>query len=313
MASPDTHPDGSPGDRSDRSSDARFDGSPGGSSDARPGVFQPGVSPPGVATAEGRAGLAALRASPGRSVVALDFDGTLAPIVADPDQARPHPDVLPALTRLAPRLRALVVITGRPAGLAVRYGGFDTAPGLENLTVLGAYGAERWDAGTGRLTAPPPDPGVRAVRAELPGLLRELAAPSGVRVEDKGLALAVHTRQAPDPAGAFAALRDPLATLAERHALHLEPGRFVLELRPGGMDKGRALTAFLAEKDAGPVLYAGDDLGDLAAFDAVAARRAGGTPGLLVCSGSTEVTALADRADLVVDGPPGVAAFLATL
>ena len=56
--------------------------------------------------------------------------------------------------------------------------------------------------------------------------------------------------------------------------------------------------------------FVGDDLGDLAAFDAVDALRAAGTPGLLVCSGSTEVTALADRADLVVDGPDGVVALL---
>ncbi|MCX2968849.1 MULTISPECIES: trehalose-phosphatase [Streptomyces] len=271
------------------------------------------ASLPDVTTAQGRTGLAALRAAPERSVVALDFDGTLAPIVPDPDQARPHPDVLPVLSRLAPRLRALAVVTGRPAELAVRYGGFAGAPGLEKLTVLGAYGAERWDAATGRLTAPPPDPGVLAARDELPALLRELAAPGGVRVEDKGLAVAVHTRQAPDPAGAFASLRAPLTALAERHALQLEPGRFVLELRPHGMDKGRALTALLTELDAGPVLYAGDDLGDLAAFDAVDRRRADGPPGLLVCSGSAEVTALTDRADVVVDGPPGVAAFLAAL
>ena len=58
------------------------------------------------------------------------------------------------------------------------------------------------------------------------------------------------------------------------------------------------------------VVFVGDDLGDLAAFDAVDRFRAEGTPGLLVCSGSTEVTALADRADLVVDGPDGVVSLL---
>jgi trehalose 6-phosphate phosphatase len=57
----------------------------------------------------------------------------------------------------------------------------------------------------------------------------------------------------------------------------------------------------------------GDDLGDLAAFAAVEQLRAEGVPGLLVCSGSTEVTALAERADLVVDGPEGVAALLSAL
>ncbi|MDK1472467.1 trehalose-phosphatase [Streptomyces sp. 549] len=272
---------------------------------------------PAPTTDAGRAGLAALRADPAESVVALDFDGTLAPIVADPAAARAHPDVLPALTRLAPRLRAVAIVTGRPAELAVAYAGLADVPGLERLTVLGAYGAERWDAATGETRLPPPDPGVAAVRAELPAVLDRSGAPEGTWVEDKGRALAVHTRRTADPAAAFALLTEPLRDLAERHGLTVEPGRQVIELRPPGMDKGMALEAFLAEKKAGPVLYAGDDLGDLAAFAAVEKRRGEGQPGLLVCSGSTvageQVTALAERADLVVPGPAGVAALLSGL
>jgi trehalose 6-phosphate phosphatase len=86
-------------------------------------------------------------------------------------------------------------------------------------------------------------------------------------------------------------------------------------LRPPGVDKGAALTAFLAEREPGPVLYAGDDLGDLAAYAAVEKRRADGLPGLLVCSGASEASTreLADRADLVVPGPAGVVALLAAL
>ncbi|MBA0053897.1 trehalose-phosphatase [Streptomyces sp. AJS327] len=288
-----------------------------------------GSSLPVPATSDGRAGLDAILAAPHRAVVALDFDGTLAPIVSDPEQARPHPEVLPALARLAPALGALAVVTGRSARTAVRYGGFAGVPGLERLTVLGAYGAERWSAATGRFEAPPPPPGVAAVRAELPRLLAESGAPDGVWTEDKGRAVAVHTRRAADPAATLALLRAPLTELAEQHQLRVEPGRMVLELRPPGMDKGAALLAFLREVGAGegapppdrpgafpaapPVLYAGDDLGDLAAFAAVRERRAEGGPGLLVCSGSAEVTELADRADLVVDGPPGVARLLGAL
>jgi len=58
------------------------------------------------------------------------------------------------------------------------------------------------------------------------------------------------------------------------------------------------------------VAYFGDDLGDLPAFAAVDDLRADGLAGLKVCSGSAEVQRLADAADLVVDGPPGVLAFL---
>ncbi|GAA2224613.1 trehalose-phosphatase [Streptomyces nogalater] len=264
-------------------------------------------------TQPGRDGLAALLARPRTALIGLDFDGTLAPIVADPEQARAHPDAVPALAALAPKIASVAVITGRPPEVAVRYGGFTGVPGLEHLTVLGHYGAERWDAATGTVTAPPPHPGVAAARAELPRLLERAGAGEGTWIEEKGRALAVHTRRAADPQAAFASLRAPLADLAARHGLIVEPGRLVLELRPPGMDKGVALLDHARAVGAGCVVYAGDDLGDLPAFAAIDELRADGVPGLLVCSGSTEVTELARRADLVVDGPEGVVGLLRAL
>src|SRR3954468_24947288 len=126
---------------------------------------------PTPVTRAGREGLAAILAEPASAVVGLDFDGTLAPIVPDPEQARAHPDAVRALAALAPKVASVAVVTGRPAGVAVRNGGFAGVPGLEHLVVLGHYGAERWDAVTGTVTAPAPHPGVAAVRAELPGFL----------------------------------------------------------------------------------------------------------------------------------------------
>lgn len=265
---------------------------------------------PSPATRAGRGGLDTLLADPAGAVIGLDFDGTLAPIVADPEQARAHPEAVAVLAALAPKVASVAVITGRPAEVAVRYGGFAGAPGLEHLTVLGHYGAERWDAVTGEVTAPEPHPGVAAVRAELPALLDG----TGAWIEEKGgRAVAVHTRRAPDPQAAFDALRIPLTDLATRHGLIVEPGRLVLELRPPGMDKGAALLTHVRELSATSVLYAGDDLGDLPAFSAVDDLRTAGTPGLLVCSGSDEVTELRKRADLVVDGPGGVVSLLRAL
>lgn len=269
---------------------------------------------PTPATQAGREGLEALLSRPGKALIGLDFDGTLAPIVPDPEQARAHPDAVPALAALAPKVAAVAVVTGRPAGVAVRHGGFAGVPGLEHLVVLGHYGAERWDAVTGEVTAPAPHPGVAAVRAELPGLLDRAGAWQGTWIEEKGgRAVAVHTRRAADPQAAYEALREPLAGLAARHGLVVEPGRLVLELRPPGMDKGVALSEYAREIGAGSVLYAGDDLGDLAAFTAVDKLRSAGVPGLLVCSGSDEVAELQERADLVVDGPTGLVHLLATL
>ncbi|MFE7239707.1 trehalose-phosphatase [Streptomyces sp. NPDC057580] len=276
----------------------------------------PEQSLPTPTTPAGREGLAALLARPERAVVALDFDGTLAEIVPDPEQARAHPGTVPALAALAPKVASVAVITGRPADVAVRHGGFAGVPGLDHLVVLGHYGAERWDAVSGTVHAPAPHPGVAAVRAELPGLLERFASWRGTWIEEKGRALAVHTRRAADPQAAFDALRGPLGALAARHGLIVEPGRLVLELRPPGMDKGVALTEFVRETDAESVLFAGDDLGDLAAYAAVEKLRAegpDGIPGLLVCSGSAEVPELAERADLLLPGPGAVVEFLSAL
>lgn len=263
---------------------------------------------PTPATQAGRDGLAALLAAPHRALVGLDFDGTLSPIVPDPDQARAHPDVPPVLRRLAGLGLRLAVVTGRPAALAVEYGHLADVPGL---VVLGHYGLERWE--DGEVTAPEEAAGVEAARRRLPGLLAEVGAPDGTYVEDKGRAVAVHTRRTADPQAAFEALRAPIDALAEETGLVVEPGRLVLELRPAGGDKGDALRSLVEQDRPSAVVFVGDDLGDLAAFAAVDALRAEGLPGLLVCSGSPEVAALAERADLVVDGPEGVAGLLAAL
>ncbi|MFE3249291.1 trehalose-phosphatase [Streptomyces sp. NPDC059209] len=268
---------------------------------------------PTPVTPAGAEGLAALLARPGKAVVALDFDGTLADIVPDPEQARAHPGAVPALVALAPHLASVAVITGRPADVAVRYGGFADVPGLEHLVVLGHYGAERWDAVSGTVQAPEPHPGVAAVRDELPGILEQFDSWRGVWIEEKGMAVAVHTRRATDPQGAFDALRAPLADLAARHGLMLEPGRLVLELRPPGVDKGVALREYVDEIGAETVVYGGDDLGDLPAFAAVDTLRGRGHPGLLLCSGTGEVPELAARADLVLPGPGALTDFLAAV
>jgi len=259
-------------------------------------------------TPEGQAGLDALVADPARSLIGTDFDGTLAPIVADPQAARALPGAVPALRRLAGAVGTLAVITGRPAAEAVAYGGLDAVPGL---IVLGHYGWQRWQ--DGELTGPPSPPAVQAARQALPGLLRQAGAPDGTWVEDKGHALAVHTRRTADPDAALGLLRGPLDNLAERTGLAAEPGRMVIELRPAGVDKGSALTGLVRERGAAAVLFCGDDLGDLAAFAAVRALRADGIPGCAVASASPESPQVAAAADLVVDGPEGIVALLAAL
>jgi trehalose 6-phosphate phosphatase len=246
-------------------------------------------------------------------LVGVDFDGTLAPIVADPARATIHPDGPAVLAGLAGRVRAIAVITGRPARQVVALGRLDeladALPAGAVLHVLGQYGNERWDSASRTVTSPESPAGLAAFRAELPSVLAAADAREAF-VEDKGLAVAVHTRRLPDPAPALARLEEPLADAAARHGLALEPGRLVIEVRAPGMDKGEALRTIVAETDAGAVLFAGDDLGDLEAFEAARALGEQGLPALLVCSGSEEQEALAALADVVVDGPDGVLALL---
>lgn len=264
--------------------------------------FPEGASP------EGAAGLAAIVADPGHALIALDFDGTLSPIVSEPSAARAHPDVLPALRRLATGVGTLAIITGRPAPVAVELGGF---AGLPGLIVIGQHGFERWE--DGRLTSLPPPPEVATARTGLPGALAAAGAPEGTWVEDKAQAVAVHTRGTADPRAALDRLREPLGELATRLGLAAEPGRFVIELRPPGVDKGSALSGLVREKTARSVLFCGDDLGDLPAFAAVRALRADGVPGCAVASASSESPQVAAAADLVVAGPEGVVELLTAL
>lgn len=266
-----------------------------------PAMFRPRTGP-------GRAGLAALLADPGHALLGLDFDGTLSPIVPDPRDARAHPGAVPALRVLARRLGTVAVITGRPAAEAVEYGGLAGVPGL---LVLGHYGFERWSGGG--ITAPPTPPGVAAARERLPGTLAAVGAPPGTWTEDKGHAVAVHTRRTSDPEAALRRLRPALEELAAAEGLLAQPGRMVIELRPAGMDKGAALKALFTERLARNVAFCGDDLGDLPAFGAISELRGHGVPGLAVCSASAEVTGPAAASDLLLDGPDGVVAWLAWL
>jgi trehalose 6-phosphate phosphatase len=250
-------------------------------------------------------------------VVGLDFDGTLAPVVDDPEAARLHPGAPGVLLELAEVVRAVAVITGRPARQAIAMGDLDALGNAmldrgAELFVFGQYGNERWSATEQRIRSPRPPSGLATFERELPSVLRKAGAADAF-IEEKGLAVAVHTRRMDDPTGAFERLTGPIALLAERHHLTVEPGRHVIEVRSGEMHKGHAVRTFVAEQQATGVIFGGDDLGDIEAFEAVRDLRTGGLPGLVVCSASAEAPDLVELADVVVDGPGGVVELLTGL
>jgi trehalose 6-phosphate phosphatase len=135
-----------------------------------------------------------------------------------------------------------------------------------------------------------------------------------VHLEDKQQSLVVHTRPAQDPAATLEALTPRVTAIADELGLESVAGRFVLEVRPAGVDKGTAVRTLVDAADAHAVVYIGDDLGDLPAFAAVEQLRATGHAGLTVASaGADAPPELAARADLRLDGPEAVVAFLRDL
>ena len=259
----------------------------------------------------------ALVAAAAGLVVACDFDGTLSPIVDDPTRAHIHPDAREVLVALAEKVLAIAVVTGRPARHLLDLGGLEEvgdamAEHGKELYVFGQYGNERWSSSHRSIVGPRPPQGLATFLRELPATLRAADA-ADAYVEEKGLAVAVHTRRLADPEAAFARLLPVLREQAEAHDLIVEPGRNVVEVRSDGMDKGLVVDRLITRLDAKAFLFAGDDLGDVDAFETVAAYAGQGLPTLLVCSASEEQPALVELADVVVPGPDGVMELLRRL
>ena len=248
-----------------------------------------------------------LRAHLPSVLVALDFDGTLAPIVRDPDRARVETGGVDALIALAGRGAQIAVVTGRPAQTVLRLGGLARVP---NLIVAGIYGAEIWHDGAVSTVAEPPE--MASLRRRLPDVIAENHP--GVWVEDKRLSLVVHTRTAADPIAELDRLAAPLGELADEFGLALHRGRHVLEIRLPGYDKGTALREVLSRTNRSALLFAGDDLGDLPAFALVDEMRAAGRPAVSVAVTSDEAPQdVAAAASRHVSSPAELVALLREL
>jgi trehalose 6-phosphate phosphatase len=252
-----------------------------------------------------------LLADPARTAILLDLDGTLAPIVRDPEAATVPEGVRQLVMRLPGRYGLVGVVSGRRAATARRILGLGTIPYAGNhgaeLLVRGAAEAavdpeaERW-AGRVRAVAD----AVRADQLRAAGLLRE----------DKGPIVALHWRGADDEQRAEGLARE-IAESAREAGLVIHDGRRVLELRPPiPIGKDAAVRRLLATAPVDAALYVGDDRTDVDAFDGLRALVDKGALQTAVCVGvrSDETPAeLIDAADALVDGIDGVRALLGAL
>ncbi|MGQ0804461.1 MAG: trehalose-phosphatase [Actinomycetota bacterium] len=241
---------------------------------------------------------------PEQAAVLLDFDGSLSRIVDDPAAAAVLPEARAALAALVGRLGLVAVVSGRPVAVLA------DALALDGVELVGQYGLERRVGGrivVDERVAPYVDSVAAAAdeaERELPDLLVERKA---------GVAVTVHWRTAPDRENQVAAFLDELA---RRHGLVTYATRMARELRPPvPVDKGTAVESLLAPGffAAG---FAGDDRGDLPAFDALERAASAGrvTHAVRIAVASNESPPkLLERSDLVVDGPPALAALLEAL
>ncbi|HET7359381.1 MAG TPA: trehalose-phosphatase [Rhodanobacteraceae bacterium] len=199
-----------------------------------------------------------------RWAVFLDVDGTLLDFDDDPGAVRVGPIVLHTLAALRDALDgALALVSGR------RLADLDRLIGASGWAAAGLHGLERRRA-DGRELDVRSDPATRdALRL---GATALAAALPGVRLEDKGACIALHFREAPQHADALRRQVSELA--AQLDGYEVQPGDHVFELKPAGIDKGRAIAAFLDEPPfAGRTpVYLGDDLTDEHAFAVVNAR-----------------------------------------
>jgi trehalose 6-phosphate phosphatase len=250
-------------------------------------------------------------ADPGAAAVLCDLDGTLAPIVSRPDQARVPERVRVALARIAERYALAAVVSGRRAEDA------RAIVGLEELTYVGNHGFELL---LPRAPAPRPSPALGARADDAAGFAARLDGSglerSGLRLEDKGAIVALHWRGVADEPGAEAAA-ELIAADAAAAGLVIHRGRKVLELRPpAAVDKGTAIEALLGASDATAALYAGDDRTDLDGFAALERLVASGRLrtalriGVASAEGPAEIR---ERADLIVASPAELVPLLVAL
>jgi trehalose 6-phosphate phosphatase len=226
----------------------------------------------------------------------FDFDGTLAAIVDDPAEARPRPGVVERLVLLSTRYRRVGVVSGRPVSFLTRH-----LPA--SLFLSGLYGMETSDE-LGATVVDPAfsrylEPVAAVVAAAREARLSDVAL-AEMEVEDKVLSVTLHYRSRPGLAQSVEALAH---TLAQRHGLTVRAARMSVEVHPPvEADKGSVVQHLVtAEPDVDAVLFVGDDVGDLPAFEALGALSEGGVQTMAIAVESTEIDPrLRRRADLVI-------------
>lgn len=233
-----------------------------------------------------------------------DVDGTISPIVDQPDAARVSPRTRSLLADLQRTLPLVAVISGRSAGDVSR------RVGVEGLIYVGNHGMEEWEDGKAQVL-----PEIAKYRPRLEKALELIPALMVERMllEDKGATLSLHYRQTKSPQDIYRQLAPQLKQIADSLGLRLTEGRMVFEVRPPlEIDKGTAFERLITTHQLDSALYLGDDTTDVVAFQMARRLRENGwcaAYSLGVKSKGTPQVVLKE-ADFLVQEVAGVVSFL---
>ena len=236
--------------------------------------------------------------------VISDVDGTLSPIVDQPDAARVSARNLELLSKLLNEVALVALISGRAVNE------LEQIVGLPGLIYVGNHGLERMLNGERAIAeeALVFEAALRSAREDLKSLKSE-----GVYLEDKGISLSLHYRQSRSPDSFAREQEARLAGIADKHGLRLSQGRKVFEFKPPvEIDKGSAFRQLVEEFELDAAIYIGDDTTDVAALiSARKLREAGSIEAWGIGVQSEEVPAEVEaEADFLASGVADVEEFL---
>jgi len=236
-----------------------------------------------------------------------DIDGTISPLAERPEEARVSAGCHEQLSILSQKLVLVALVTGRAAADARRM------VNLPGIVYIGNHGLEEWRDGASIIL-----PQAARFAHRIPDAMRRIQSQvniDGLLYENKGVTGSIHYRLTPDPDAARKKIMTAVEPLSEIFDFRVTEGRMVIEIRPPvDIDKGVAVERLVNSNKLTGVIYLGDDLTDVDAFQAVRRLRETGMLGLALGVIDTDTDpAVKYNSDWLLHGVGEVERFLSDL
>ncbi len=224
--------------------------------------------PPASSLEEIQEALAPLLDQPASSAILLDLDGTLAPIVARPEDVQVPPAINRLIRRLTHKYMAVAIVSGRAANAAKRI------IGNAEIAYIGNHGFETLLPGHATVVCEEAQPYISSIKELVEKSSFDSLAEAGVWLEDKTATVSYHFRRARDPDEALRFIRETVVPVAEKLGLEVSDGRMVVEIKPPvEINKGVSIGRLLDRLEVDRAIYVGDDTTDIDALKELRKRR----------------------------------------